>query len=70
MYITYIASTCFGFQNTILREHVMPSLKSIVTRQATYLWFFLYSDSWFEIWNYVLPEDGVLKAENMSERYM
>jgi hypothetical protein len=29
MYITYIAPTCFGVQNTIYREHVMPNLKPL-----------------------------------------
>jgi hypothetical protein len=35
--ITYIAATCFGVQNTIFREHVMPSLKPIVSKQATFM---------------------------------
>jgi hypothetical protein len=37
MYITYITSTCFNIENTIFREHVMPSLKLIVSRDTTYL---------------------------------
>jgi hypothetical protein len=39
MCITFIATTCFGVQNTIFREHVMPSLKPFVRRRATYSWF-------------------------------
>jgi hypothetical protein len=30
MYVTYVAPTCFGAQNTIFRLHVMSSLKSTV----------------------------------------
>jgi hypothetical protein len=39
MYITYIAPTYFGVQNTIFREPVMPSLVPTVKRQAPDLWF-------------------------------
>jgi hypothetical protein len=38
-YIKYVAPTCFGIQNTIFRDHVMPSLTPTVSEHAIYSWF-------------------------------
>jgi hypothetical protein len=40
-YITYIAPAFSGLQNTIFREHVMSSVKPVISRHTT--------DSWFHI---------------------
>jgi hypothetical protein len=72
--ITYIAATCFGVHNTIFREHVMPSLKPFISKQAYRMWN--HKNKWLVYWQLVLnlasraPWRWCVVRRNMSQRYM